>query len=108
MVAFSNSRSIHVAAPPAAVRALVDDLRAWQRWSPWEGLDPQLERTYNGPERGVGARYAWRGNKKAGTGSMEVTAATPEEVVLALAFGRRTPSPWRSSRRRTAPPSPGR
>ncbi|WZH53313.1 MAG: SRPBCC family protein [Nocardioides alkalitolerans] len=86
MVAFSNSRSIHVAAPPEVVGALVDDLRAWQRWSPWEGVDPQLERTYTGPERGVGSRYAWRGNKKAGTGSMEVTTSTPEEVTLALAF----------------------
>src|SRR5258708_3350311 len=37
---FSVERSASVAAPPAAVFALVDDLRAWDAWSPWSKLDP--------------------------------------------------------------------
>jgi hypothetical protein len=79
-------RSTTVAAEPARVHALIDDFRAWQRWSPWEDLDPDLQRTYAGPEHGVGAHYAWQGNRKAGRGSMEITGSTPEEVDVKLVF----------------------
>jgi hypothetical protein len=35
----------------------------------------------------VGAVYAWKGNRKAGEGRMEITSATePSEVVIALQF----------------------
>lgn len=45
-----------------------------------------MQRTYSGAERGVGAHYAWDGNKKAGRGTMEITGAEPERVEVALAF----------------------
>ena len=83
---FSLSRSTHVAAPPERVRALVEDFRAWREWSPWEGLDPGMQREYGGPDRGVGATYHWAGNRKAGEGRMEVTASEPSAVVVALEF----------------------
>ena len=66
MATFTVSRSAPVAAPTETVRPLVADLRAWQRWSPWEALDADLKRTYSGSDSGVGARYAWAGNRKAG------------------------------------------
>ncbi|WP_239110405.1 SRPBCC family protein [Phycicoccus sonneratiae] len=47
---------------------------------------------YSGAERGVGARYAWDGNRKAGRGTMEVTGSAPEEVDVALAFEKPFPS----------------
>ena len=50
------------------VHALVNDFHEWQQWSPWEDLDPQMRRTYSGPDAGVGAAYAWEGNRKAGQG----------------------------------------
>jgi hypothetical protein len=83
---FEVRRSTVVQAPPERVHALIDDFHAWTRWSPWEGLDPDLSRTYSGPSSGVGSRYAWRGNRKAGEGSMEITASTPERIGIALAF----------------------
>lgn len=86
MSTFSLSRSTYVDADPARVHALVDDFRQWQQWSPWEGLDPELEREYDGPARGVGSRYAWRGNSKAGEGSMEITESDPSKVVIDLRF----------------------
>ena len=85
MPSFEHTRSIVIAAPPAAVHALVDDLHAWTKWSPWEGLDADLNRTYSGSEKGVGARYAWAG-KKSGEGSMLVTGATSDRIDLDLAF----------------------
>jgi uncharacterized protein YndB with AHSA1/START domain len=86
MAGFSMSRATTVDAPPERVHALLDDFREWQRWSPWEGLDPDLRRTFTGAEKGVGSHYAWAGNKKAGEGTMEMTSVTPSEVVVDLTF----------------------
>lgn len=83
---YSVSRETIVAAPPERVHALLDDFHCWTRWSPWEDLDPGMRRTYTGAERGVGARYAWDGDKKAGRGTMEITGDEPERVEVALAF----------------------
>ncbi len=86
MARFEMSRSTTIAAAPERVHALVDDFREWQQWSPWEGLDPDLKRTYTGPERGVGAHYEWDGNKKAGRGTMEIIESTPSAVAVDLRF----------------------
>lgn len=83
---FSNSREITIDAAPAAVRAHLDDFRAWTAWSPWEELDPELKRTYSGSATGAGARYAWAGNSKAGEGSMEIVESTPERIEIDLEF----------------------
>jgi|SRR5579872_2023472 len=87
MPSFEHTRSIVVAAPPAALHALVADLHAWTKWSPWEGLDADLKRTYTGSEKGPGARYAWVG-KKSGEGSMLVTGAATDRIELDLDFVR--------------------
>lgn len=83
---FSVSRSIEIAAPPERITALLTNLREWRRWSPWEDLDPDMDRTYQGPESGVGATYAWRGSSKAGSGRMEVLEAVATHVGIDLLF----------------------
>ncbi len=83
---FRVSRSIDVAAPAARIHALIDDLHAWRKWSPWEDLDPQMERSYAGADSGVGAIYAWRGNGKAGEGRMEIVESDPRHVGIDLLF----------------------
>ena len=106
MADYLVSRSTSVDAPPARVHDLVEDFRAWTQWSPWEGVDPELERRYSGPDRGVGAAYAWEGNRKAGAGSMEITSVTEETVGVHLAFLK----PFRSTSEvtfRIVPASPG-
>ena len=40
-----------------------------------------LQRDYTGPDRGVGAHYAWSGNRKAGTGNMEIVESTVPRVI---------------------------
>jgi Polyketide cyclase / dehydrase and lipid transport len=86
MGSYSVERSVIVKAPASRVHGLVDDFHGWTSRSPWEDLDPELERTYSGPGQGIGAHYAWSGNKKAGAGSMEITRSSAEEIVIALAF----------------------
>lgn len=75
-----------IAAPPATVHDLVADFHEWVRWSPWEDVDPDLQRTFSGADRGVGAVYEWSGNRKAGQGRMEVIGDAPQEVVVAVTF----------------------
>jgi hypothetical protein len=83
---FEVTRRTSIAADPARVHALVNDFRQWTAWSPWEDVDPDLERTYSGPDSGLGAHYAWSGNRKAGEGSMEITGSTPERIDIELSF----------------------
>ena len=92
MAEFEVARSTTIAADPARVHGLINDFHAWTAWSPWEDLDPELSRDYSGPDTGVGARYAWQGNRKAGQGSMEITNSTPELIALRLLFVK----PWKA------------
>jgi hypothetical protein len=74
-----------IAAVLAAV--ILDDFHRWRAWSPWEGLDPAMTRTFSGADSGAGAIYAWSGNKKVGTGRMEITGAqSPSTLTIALDF----------------------
>jgi hypothetical protein len=70
---FRIERSTSIAAPMLQVAELIDDFRAWQKWSPWENIDPTLQRTFSGAQAGVGAVYEWNSKGKAGAGRMEIT-----------------------------------
>ncbi|GGM97182.1 polyketide cyclase [Terrabacter tumescens] len=83
---FHISRETTISARPERIHALLDDFHEWQAWSPWEGLDPAMERTYTGSATGVGAIYAWRGNSKAGEGRMEILESEPLHVAVDLLF----------------------
>jgi uncharacterized protein YndB with AHSA1/START domain len=84
---FQVRRSIAINAPPERIFPLISDFRAWAAWSPWEKKDPNLKRTFSGAESGVGAVYAWEGDKNVGTGSMRIVEAdAPGKVGLKLDF----------------------
>ena len=86
MSGYEVERSITVNAPSHRVHGMVDDFHKWPLWSPWEDIDPDLDRSYSGPDKGVGAHYDWSGNRKAGTGSMEITGSTPEGIDITVSF----------------------
>ncbi|KAA1426431.1 SRPBCC family protein [Nocardioides antri] len=86
MASFTLTRDAVVDAPPARVHAILEDFHAWEAWSPWEEMDPHLERSFSGADKGVGAHYAWSGNKSVGKGSMEITRSTPERIEIDLEF----------------------
>jgi hypothetical protein len=84
---FAVERSITVAAPPEAIYPFLAELTRWRVWSPWEDVDPALDRTYEGTDGEVGSRYSWKGNRKAGAGSMTITdLQEPRSVSLDLDF----------------------
>jgi uncharacterized protein YndB with AHSA1/START domain len=84
---FEVTREATIPASRDAVFGLLADFHRWPEWSPWEDIDPNLERTHSGAPSGVGAVYEWEGNRKAGAGRMEITeASAPSRVQIDLQF----------------------
>jgi uncharacterized protein YndB with AHSA1/START domain len=84
---YTVERSATIAAPAERVYEQIADFHRWTAWSPWEDVDPDMRREYSGAGSGVGAVYAWSGNRKAGAGRMTVVEATePFRVRIDLAF----------------------
>ena len=84
---FRVERSATIKAPPEKVYVLLNDFHQWSQWSPWERLDPAMQRSHGGAPSGVGATYAWEGNKKVGKGRMEIVdSVAPSKVTIKLDF----------------------
>ena len=84
---FHIERTAVVHAPSDVVYARVDDFHRWRDWSPWERLDPAMQRTFAGADKGKGAVYTWKGNDKVGSGRMTITDTEPaKEVEIRLDF----------------------
>ena len=86
---FRVERSLAVKAPPDAIYPVVADFHFWTSWSPYEGRDPAMKRTFGGTASGKGATYAWDGNNNVGAGHMEILEAnTPSKLRIKLDFER--------------------
>jgi hypothetical protein len=78
---FSVTRTAKISGPPSVAFAQVNDLHAWEAWSPWAKMDPSAKSTYEGPASGVGAVMSWAGNNKVGAGKMTITESKPNEMI---------------------------
>lgn len=78
---YTVERAVTIEAPASAIYPLLADFHQWGAWSPWEELDPDMQRTFSGSDAGPGAVYEWSGNRKAGAGRMEITDADEPSVV---------------------------
>lgn len=86
---FRVERSVTINAPAEQIYPLIEDFQEWPKWSPFENLDPQMQKTFSGAERGQGAVYAWDGNSQAGKGRIEIIeAAAPSKLGMTLDFER--------------------
>lgn len=84
---FRYETSIEIDAPAKKIFPHIANLRANRQWSPWEQIDPDMKRTYTGPESGVGAKYEWDGDNGAGAGKMEIIESEePNKLVSRLEF----------------------
>ena len=83
---FRVARTTHINAPAAKIYPYLADFHQWTMWSPFEKLDPGMQRTYGGAPSGAGATYAWSGNSQAGSGDMKITRADSAAVVVDLHF----------------------
>lgn len=84
---YEVERSATLRAAPDAIHAAIADFHRWSEWSPWEKLDPAMNRTFEGAASGKGAVYAWKGNSDVGEGRMEITDVTaPSRLGIKLDF----------------------
>ena len=81
---FTLQRSLLIQAPPDKLHALINDMRAFNTWNPYDKKDPAMQGSYSGPAAGPGARYAFKGNKDVGEGSLEITSSAPGQVGMRL------------------------
>ncbi|WP_198086148.1 SRPBCC family protein [Variovorax sp. E3] len=84
---FRVERTARINAPAEKIFPLIDDFHRWGTWSPYEKLDPDMQRSFGGSASGKGATYAWESKGKAGAGRMEITESTPaSKVAIKLDF----------------------
>lgn len=82
---FHVERSTVIAASRELAAARITDFHTWAQWSPYDKMDPTIKRTYSGAASGVGAVYAWRG-EKLGEGRMTITEVDASHVGIKLEF----------------------
>ena len=65
---FRVQRSASIQAPPEKIFPLINDLKRFKAWSPFDKKDPNLKRSYSGAASGKRAAFAFEGNKDVGRG----------------------------------------
>jgi len=86
---FRIERSAQIDAPRDVVFSIINDLRQWGDWSPYDKRDPNMKKTFEGGSAGPGASYAWNGNNQVGAGRLTIVESKPGELVsMKLEFSR--------------------
>jgi len=73
------SETMVIKAKPQVVFRQVNELKKWVAWSPFEA-DTTTVNTFEGPDRGVGAKRIWKG-KESGEGTMTIAVSRPYEYI---------------------------
>ena len=81
---FVVKRSTLVEAPPERLHPLINDLRAFNTWNPYNRKDPRMRGDYEGPQAGPGAAFHFAGNKDVGKGSIRIVESQPSRVAMQL------------------------
>jgi hypothetical protein len=74
---FRVERRATIHAPAETVFAGINDLVAWQGWSPWAKKDPNAKATFGTITVGTGATFGWDGDRNVGKGQMTITDSRP-------------------------------
>jgi len=100
---FTVQRTATFKASPDIAFALVNDFHHWGEWSPWDKMDPNQKRTFEGAATGTGAIYGWSGNDQVGEGRMTIEESKANELVrIKLEFIK----PWQATNSTTFTFSP--
>ena len=84
---FEVVREATMPAPRATVFALLADFHRWAEWSPWEDIDPNMQRTYSGCASGSAPSTSGTGTARPGQGAWRSRPPTHRaRLQLALQF----------------------
>src|SRR5216684_4952197 len=74
---FRVQRSITINAAQAKIFPLINDLHAWDSWSPEDRKDASAATTFSGPVSGTGATAEWDAKGRTGKGRMVIAESVP-------------------------------
>lgn len=78
---FDYKVSDTIQAPAEKIFPYLSDLKLGGQWSPYERMDPNMKKEFQGPSNQVGGKMIFDGNKDAGSGSLEILQIVPNEYV---------------------------
>ena len=81
---FRVERTASIKAPPAKLHGLINDMKVFNTWNPYNLKDPNIKGEYQGPQAGPGAAYHFTGNKDVGKGSIAIVDTSPSKVTMKL------------------------
>ena len=93
MAEFTVVRETHIDADPARVHALINDFHHWTAWSPWEGLDPAMDREYSGAGPGRRRPLRLARQPQGRSGQMQIVGSNPQQIDVKLVFLK----PWQAT-----------
>ncbi len=80
-------RTVEIKAKAPAIYSLVNTPSTYDRWMPWNKIDPGMKKQFFGPASGVGAGYSWESdNREVGNGSLTITESRPDFVKSFMDF----------------------
>jgi carbon monoxide dehydrogenase subunit G len=78
-------RSVSIQADAERIKPLINDIKRFNTWNPYNHKDPTMKGSYRGPTIGPGAAYDFDGNKNVGKGSIQIVEPTgPDRVSMTL------------------------
>jgi len=81
---FRVERTASIKAPPGKLHGLINDMKVFNTWNPYNLKDPNIRGEYQGPQAGPGAVYRFEGNKDVGKGSIAIVDSAPTRVTMKL------------------------
>jgi hypothetical protein len=81
---FRVERTASIKAPPDKLHGLINDMKVFNTWNPYNLKDPNIRGEYQGPQAGPGAVYRFEGNKDVGKGSIAIVDSAPSRVTMKL------------------------
>ena len=67
---------------PESVFKLINNLKDWEKWSPWHKIDPKMVIVYSDTVEGVGGSYSWKSDHdNVGNGKMTITESSAFSMV---------------------------
>ncbi|MDP3760561.1 MAG: SRPBCC family protein [Ramlibacter sp.] len=81
---FRVQRTATIKAPPDRLHPLINDMRVFNTWNPYNLKDPYIQGEYQGPQAGPGAVYRFAGNRDVGKGSIAIVDTAPTRVTMKL------------------------
>lgn len=78
---FRYESSIEIDALPSEIFPYIGKLKMAEKWSPYEKIDPDMQKTFTGEDGAPGAKMEFVGNSEVGSGSIEILKVRPYQFV---------------------------